>query len=73
MGTEWLDSATDLEWLNNRLRSIHRISTNGKTEDDGMLRCVIARWGFHQVELRVHSLEELIEKGRALDAHDTNP
>lgn len=55
---------TDLEWLNSRLRNIHRVRSNGESEDEDMLVCNMALGGFYTVTITVNSLEELIEKGQ---------
>lgn len=58
---------TDLEWLDYRLRSIHRIRSNGQREDDEMLVCHMALDGHFTVEMKVGSLQELVEKGRKFE------
>jgi len=52
---------TVLDWLNDRLRSVRRVRSNGEDEREGMLVGSMALWGHHQVTFEVHSLEQLIE------------
>ena len=55
---------TDLEWLDRSLRSIRRVRSNGESEDEDKLVCNMTLAGHFTVEMKVWSLEELIEKGR---------
>ena len=52
---------TVLDWLNDRLRSIRRVRSNGEDERDGMLVGSMALWGHHRVTFEARSLERLIE------------
>jgi hypothetical protein len=61
---------TDLEWLNDRLRSIRRVRSNGESEDEDKLVCHMGLAGHFTVEMKVWSLEELIEKGREFERNN---
>ena len=55
---------TELEWLNDRLRSIQRVRSNGESEDEDKLICNMCLNGHFTVQMKVWSLDELIEKGQ---------
>jgi len=54
---------TDLEWLEDRLRSIRRVRSNGEDEDEGMLKADVALNGHFRVEIKAWTLKEIVQKG----------
>lgn len=54
----------NLTWLDYVTRNLHRVRSNGESEDEDMLICDVALHGFFGVEIRAHSFRDLIQKGQ---------
>ena len=65
--TYWEDM-DDLTWLNYVIRNVHRVRSNGESEDEDMLICNVALHGHFTCEFTVGNLEQLIERGQRYEA-----
>ncbi len=54
----------NLTWLDYVIRNLHRVRSNGESEDEDMLICDVALHGFFGVEIKAHSVRDLIMKGQ---------
>ena len=54
----------NLTWLDYVTRNIHRVRSNGESEDEDMLICDVALHGFFTVTIKAHSFRDLILKGQ---------
>lgn len=54
----------NLTWLDYVTRNLHRVRSNGESEDEDMLICDVALYGFFGVEIKAHSFRDLILKGQ---------
>ena len=54
----------DLTWLDYVIRNLHRVRSNGESEDEDMLICDVALHGFFGVTIKAHSVRDLILKGQ---------
>ncbi len=54
----------DLTWLDYVCRNIHRVRSNGESEDEDMLICDVALHGFFTVGIKANSFRDLILQGQ---------
>lgn len=54
----------NLTWLDYVTRNLHRVRSNGESEDEDMLICDVALHGFYTVTIKAHSFRDLIRKGQ---------
>ena len=64
--THWEDM-DDLTWLDYVIRNVHRVRSNGESEDEDMLICDVALHGYFTVTIKANSLEELIRIGHEFE------
>ena len=63
------NTTDDLEWLENRLRSVGRVITKGQTEADGMWMATLVLDLHYSVKIKAHTLAELVSKGKEYEAN----
>ncbi len=61
--TAW-EQMSDLDWLDYVIRNVHRVRSNGESEDEDMLICDVALHGHFGVTIKAHSIRDLILKGQ---------
>ena len=54
----------NLTWLDYVTRNLHRVRSNGESEDEDMLICDVALHGFFSTTIKAHSFRDLIMKGQ---------
>lgn len=64
---------TRMEWLEDRLRHVRRVRSNGEDKREGKLVGVFALWGHHQVEFETATLEEAIKAGLSYETRHQDP